>query len=427
MLVAFELIKAGAGRSQQDNVAGFGRGIRLPDGILQGLGVHHIGGFNLRFNLRRGRADRVDALHSLAQQVVQYRVVAALVLAAENQVEVCRERFQRLDGRVHVGGLGVVVVVDAADGRHKFQAMFDRLEIAHRLANFLGCASHQSACAHGGQNILEIVCAFQRYLGNLHDLALRHSLFAPSVRENDVAITKDDVAVTHPRALLNFFLPAEPEHLSARPGSHRYAGGIVGIENRKVASLLVFEDAGFRVHINVKRPVAVEVVRRDVQHDRDFGTESLNRLQLKTGNLEHNDGFRLGALRQRNRRRANVATDECWETCGRHDFSQERGGRGLAIRSGNRDDRPGQESRRKFDLANHRLAQSARLHQGRRVDRDARAHHDQILFTKRAVPVASGFDRNAVIEQSRNLIAQFIAALGVGDRHLRPMRLQEQS
>ena len=46
---------------------------------------------NLRFDLRRGGADGVDALYALAQQVVEDGVVAAFVFAAENQVDVRRE------------------------------------------------------------------------------------------------------------------------------------------------------------------------------------------------------------------------------------------------------------------------------------------------------------------------------------------------
>ena len=61
----------------------------LRDGVLQRLGVDDLScAFDLRFDLVRGRADRVHALHPLAQQIVQHRVVAAFIFAAENQVNV---------------------------------------------------------------------------------------------------------------------------------------------------------------------------------------------------------------------------------------------------------------------------------------------------------------------------------------------------
>ena len=42
---------------------------------------------------------------------IQHGVVAALVFAAEDQVNAAGERFERLDGGIDVRGLGVVVVL----------------------------------------------------------------------------------------------------------------------------------------------------------------------------------------------------------------------------------------------------------------------------------------------------------------------------
>ncbi len=62
---------------------------------------------------------------------------------------------------------------------------------------------------------------------------------------------------------------------------------------------------------------------------------------------------------------------------------------------------PGKKLRRQLDFADHGFAARARLHQRRRIHRNARADHDQILFLEGALAVAAGFDRNAVIEQQR--------------------------
>ena len=111
----------------------------------------------------------------------------------------------------------------------------------------------------------------------------------------------------------------------------------------------------------------------------------------------------------------------------RNDLAGQGRGRGLAVRSGDGHDWPGQELRGEFDFADHGFAKSARLHQRRRVHGNARTDHDQVLSAKRALAVASGFDGDAVIEQHGNFIAQFVSALGVGDGDARAMRLQEQS
>ena len=170
----------------------------------------------------------------------------------------------------------------------------------------------------------------------------------------------------------------------------------------------------------------VEMVRRDIQHDRNFRVKGLNGFQLKARYLKDDHSLRLGALGQRNRRRSDVSADQRGETRGRHDFANKRGGSGLAVRSGDGHDRAGQELRRKFDLANHRLAEGPRLHQRRRIHGHAGAYHDQVLASKSAVAMPAGLHRDAVIEQHGNLVAQFVPTLGVRDGDLRSMRLHEQ-
>ena len=68
---------------------------------------------NLLLNLLCCCADGVDALHALAKQRSQQSVVAAFVLASQDQVDACGKRLQRFDGGIHVGGLGVVVIIHA--------------------------------------------------------------------------------------------------------------------------------------------------------------------------------------------------------------------------------------------------------------------------------------------------------------------------
>src|SRR5271157_2381714 len=144
MFVVLELIEAGAGGGEKNDVAGDGGLGCALDGIFQSFRVLDFGSaLNLRFDFGGCGPDGVNPLHSGAQQVVEDRVVAALVLAAEDQVNVGREGFESLDSGVDVGRLGVVVVVDAGDFGDKFQAMFDGLEILNGLADLFGLAADQ--------------------------------------------------------------------------------------------------------------------------------------------------------------------------------------------------------------------------------------------------------------------------------------------
>src|SRR6266576_705508 len=199
------------------------------------------------------------------------------------------EGFERFDGGVNIGGLGVVVVFDAFDRSDILQAMLNRLEVANGLADLVRRNPHQGAGANRCQNVLHVVRAFQADLTDQHDLALAN------------AITKKDAAVVDVSALLDLLLSAEPEDLSARPIWQSQASGIVFVEDNVVGGLLIFEDAGFGVDVGLECAVAIEMIGSDVQNYRNLGPEGLDGFQLKAGDFEHHDSLRRGAVDQGNR------------------------------------------------------------------------------------------------------------------------------
>src|SRR6267378_6564548 len=98
------------------------------------MGGHDLGGTgDLRFNLCGGRSNCVHTLDALPKQIVQHGVVAAFVLATENQVNIGREGLESLDGGVDIGSLRVVVVIDAGDLGDEFQPVLDGFEIPDRV------------------------------------------------------------------------------------------------------------------------------------------------------------------------------------------------------------------------------------------------------------------------------------------------------
>src|ERR1700728_3799683 len=322
LLIILELIEARASWSQQHYITRLGYGIGLAQSVFQSFGVYDLDIFNLRLNLPRRRADRISPLHPLPQQVVEHTVVTTFILAAKNEVDVRRKRLQRLNRRIHVRGLRIVVIVHAADRRHKLQPVLNRLKIAHRLPDLLRRASHQ----------------------------------------------------------------------------HAHASRIILVQHREVAFLLVLKHPRLRIYVSLKRPMPIQMVRRNVQYHRDLGSERLNGLQLKARDFQHNHALRLRPLRQRNRRSANVSADECRQPSRSQNLSRERSRRSLPIRTGNRHNRSWQKLRRQLNLADHWLAQRPCLRQQRRVHRNTRAHHNQILSAKGALAVPAGLDRNPMIE-----------------------------
>jgi len=171
MLIAGELIEAGTGRRQQHNVA-FGRQIRgLANGRLQRLGAGNRDRCaDLRFDLCRSCTDCVHTFYALCDQQLQFAVVAALVLAAEDEVNVGWERFQRLDRRINIGSLGIVVVLHPAQRGNVFKAVLDGSEILDGTSyrHWLNSGGH--ADGNGSQHVLHVVRTLQSNFFNRHDL-----------------------------------------------------------------------------------------------------------------------------------------------------------------------------------------------------------------------------------------------------------------
>ena len=318
----------------------------------------------MRLDLSGRRSNRIHALHPLPQQFVEQCVVAAFVFATQNQVDVRGKGFQRLEGRVHIRRLRIVVVIHAAYRRHKLQPVLDRLELAHSLPNLFCRAAHERTRTNRRQHVFQIVRPLQRNLRNGDHFALL------------IAVAKHDAATANKRPSLHFLLPAEPEHLSAGSGGHGHTGWIVGIQDDKVTGILVLEDPRFRGGVGLERAVTIQMVRSNVQHDRNLRVESLNRLQLKARHFEHGHCVRVGAVGKRNRGCTDVAAHEGGNASFLENFTSERCGRRLAVRSRDGNDRAGQESGSQFDLADHRNPQRARLRQRWRIHGNSGAYHN---------------------------------------------------
>src|SRR5438067_10587172 len=124
MLVVLKLIEARTGRSQQHDVSRLGEAAGTIHRILEGLaGQYFDGGLYMRADLFGRSAYGVDALHPFPQQMVHQRVVAVLVLAAEDEVNVAGKRLDGFDGGIDIGGLRIVVVLNSGNRSDVLKSM----------------------------------------------------------------------------------------------------------------------------------------------------------------------------------------------------------------------------------------------------------------------------------------------------------------
>src|ERR1035437_787095 len=227
VFVAVKLIEAGTGRSQQHYIGLTGRFTRALDCGLQRPDACDLGSLRLRLDLSGSRADGVHALHSLLEQRIQHTVVAALVLAAKNQVNAPGKRLQRLDGRVNVGGLRIVVILDATDRSNVLQTMLDRLERGDRAPDLCRLDSRQHSDTDCREHIFEIVRALQGNLARRHNLAVA------------MAVAPDYEPSADKRPARDFLQPAEPGYGSFRRRGHLNARLVVRVQNGEIVRALV--------------------------------------------------------------------------------------------------------------------------------------------------------------------------------------------
>ncbi len=154
-------------------------------------------------------------------------------------------------------------------------------------------------------------------------------------------------------------------------------GAEAGGEHGRVARLLPLEQPQLRVSVLLEAAVPVEMVGLEVEQDADARPERVHVLELERGELEHEPG----AVRRLEPadRCADVAGDLDGYAAGTEDLADELGGRRLAVRAGDADDRARREEpRAQLDLAPHRESGRPRSADERRLAGHPRALHQHV-------------------------------------------------
>ena len=221
------------------------------------------------------------------------------------------------------------------------------------------------------------------------DGAERHQ----SIRAIHAAI--DDPAVLDDRPVRERGLCREqPRARAAAPRQCEHRR-IVRVDHRPIHSGLVLENPSLRRCVRLDARMAIEVIRREVQHHGDPRVERLDLLELKAARLDDVErlGRRLVDLRAE--RRADVSADRHLEARRLEDSPRQHRRRRLAFRPGDRDHAPLQPPRRQLDLRDHRHAAIARRLQRRLLERHAWTQDHQIGIRERAALMTTELERDA--------------------------------
>src|SRR5215470_16358695 len=202
MFVILELIEAGTSGGHEDDVARLRRLRCGFDSVFERAGLlQRNTAFDLLFDLLGRGADQQREDDLCPQEIAQQRVVAVLILSAEDDQDAAREGLKGFQRRIHIGSFGVVVITHSADFRHKLDAMFDACKGLDSRLDLLRTRSGQTSRCYCCQHILKIMGAGK---GNL--VYGDDPFFLPMMRE-------EDFPVANKCARHNFALAAEADHV----------------------------------------------------------------------------------------------------------------------------------------------------------------------------------------------------------------------
>src|SRR5262249_51181552 len=151
-----------------------------------------------------------------------------------------------------------------------------------------------------------------------------------------------------------------------------------------------------------ERAVAIEMVGRDIEVDRDLWMKSLDRLQLEAGDLENVPSIICGLPDEFDHWGPNIAADHGLLSRMRQNLARKGRRSRLTIRSGDGDDVAAQKARGKFDLADDLDAELAGLDQVGCIHWHAGADNDQVLVAEGAFALAAGLDSNPFVQKLRD-------------------------
>ena len=180
VLVALELVEAGAGGREQHGVAGRGMREGMGDGGFDGLRGHQRdSAVKLVGDLGRGGSDQQGGVRLGGERFAERGVVEALVFAAEDHPEAAGEGVQSFERGIHAGGLGIVIEIDAVERADEFQAVLDGAEGADGGGDGFASDAGAGGGDGRGEHVFDIVAAADRDLAGIHEeLAIENQFVA---------------------------------------------------------------------------------------------------------------------------------------------------------------------------------------------------------------------------------------------------------
>ena len=264
-----------------------------------------------------------------------------LVISAQDNNRRLAHGLNRLDGGIHIGSLAVVDVFHAVQFPHCLDPVLHAPEGLQAVPDHRNRYVHRRGDTHGAQRVLQVMGA-----GNEYFLCHADSLFVSVQPQHDLSVPDEG-------AFVNFFFPAEEQHLALNLFMQSLQARIVRVEHSIVRCGLVPEHSHFQGCIDLHGPVTVQVVFRNIRQQGHMGMESVRGLHLEGGNLAHDHVVFRADQGCQGEGISDVPHHVGHFAAVGKDFPQQGNRRGLSVRSRNRNQRTLRKLRRQFQFTDH--------------------------------------------------------------------------
>ena len=285
-----------------------------------------------------------DRLAMFARNFDELGKVSSFIVATQEHDRLARsEGRKRLQGRIHVGRLGIVIALNTAHSAARLNAMLERGEALQARAHLIDLNTHRECCCGGCERIRNVVLTrnlqfvhlderigcpveFNDELCTIHEGGILGAAGIDHAGEKPFGGTDRDVGepTLFGRNALEF------AHVTTHDIVHRVHHG------HSAAARKVRVDALLRRAVLLEAPVPFQMIGRDVEQHRHIGRKIFGGGELIGGHF----GYIIVGLALAHRFDTGVAdVAHCLRapTSAAQQMRAKRGSGGLAIRAGDGD------------------------------------------------------------------------------------------
>ena len=347
-------------------------------------------------NLVCRRTDQVQLLDMGNNFRSEHVIRDMLIVSAGDQNHLFLKCAQTRNGSGRAGCNRIIIIAHAVLDAYQLNAVLYAAEILCNRTDIL-----KGGIGAGQADGRKIVCHI--VLARDLDISLIHNLGAFTVFD------EPHLAVLEIGAAFHRSAHGEAVQLYALIRLKRLGNFIICIEHQDVACELLAEYIGFCLNILCHVCMLIQMIRRDVSNNCGIRS-ALHLHQLERGQLDNRIMLRAHLRNIRQQRMTDIAAEMAGIAGVLQDLIHQRCRRGLAVRTGNRNDRARADAEEHLHLAGDDAAVCRRLFQSR-IGRKQSRRAENIVTGQIFEIILSNVECNAQLAETGIQLAELVSGL----------------